>query len=174
MCVLCISVLLAGQVSSPPHQTSVEDAATQGMANPKAGIAPGNLGQGIVVDAVKKSFEGEKAGLQPGDILLHWTRDTAEGEIASPFDLSWVEVEQAPRGAVTIEGLRGAEKQVWVLGPASWGLDARPNFSGDLLAIYLEGQKRATAGDSSGAMKLWRSAAVQAQGSQCKWLSACS
>jgi CHAT domain-containing protein/Tfp pilus assembly protein PilF len=156
--VLCIPALLVGQVASPRQQTSTEQAAAQSMADQRAGVTPGDVGQGVVVDSVKKSSEGEKAGLQPGDILLHWTRDAAKGEIASPFDLSWVEIEQAPRGSVSVEGFRGAEKRVWSLGQASWGIDARPNLSGDLLATYLEGQKLATAGKPSDAVKVWRSA----------------
>jgi len=64
------------------------------------------LGKGVVADAVKKDSESEKAGLQAGDILLSWSRGAAKGDIESPFDLAEIEVEQAPRGAVTIEGLR--------------------------------------------------------------------
>ncbi len=52
---------------------------------------------GITVESVAKYFEAEKAGLQAGDVLLSWSRGDAKGEIKSPFDLSAIEIEQAPR-----------------------------------------------------------------------------
>src|SRR5712692_2083384 len=128
------------------------------------------LGKGVIADAVKKDSDAERAGLQVGDILLSWTRDGSKGEIESPFDLPLIEVEQAPRGAVTIEGLRGTEKRVWVLRPGSWGLHVRPNLIEPLLAIYLEAQKLAAAGESQDATTLLRSAADKSQQSQSSWL----
>jgi len=126
------------------------------------------LGKGVVADAVKKGSEAEKVGLQVGDILLSWARTDAKGDIESPFDLSLIEVEQAPRGAVTIEGLRAAEKYVWVLGPSSWGIHVRPNLPESLDA---EGQKLTAAGKNQEATQYWRSAAQAAQGSQPEWLA---
>src|SRR5260370_18867083 len=103
---------------------------------------------GITVESVAKYFEAEKAGLQAGDVLLSWSRGDAKGEIKSPFDLSAIEIEQAPRGSVTFEGLRGAERETWVMGPDDWGIKARPDLPPDLLSIYLEGQELAKAGRS--------------------------
>src|SRR5215471_6117679 len=100
-CVLCISALMAGQTSSPTHPKSAADIAAQRIGSEKTGVASNPLSSGIVVDAVNKNSEGEKAGLQPGDILLDWTRGNAQGTIESPFELSEIEVEQAPRGDVT-------------------------------------------------------------------------
>src|SRR5216684_1775939 len=75
-------------------------------ANPLEGLA-----KGIVVEEVNsKDFKANKAGFQEGDILLDWVRDDTRGEIESPCDLFQIEIEQASRGAVRIEGLRGAEK----------------------------------------------------------------
>ena len=101
---------------------------TPSTESPASAKAPVELGRGVVIETVKKNSEAEKAGLQEGDILLRSARGAAQGEIESPFDLSWIEIEQAPRGAVTIEGLRGADKKVWTLGPGSWGIEARPNL----------------------------------------------
>ena len=143
---------------------------TPSMERPASAKAPAEFGRGVVIEAVKKNSEAEKAGLQEGDILLHWARGAAQGEIESPFDLSWIEIEQAPRGPVTIEGLRGTDKKVWTLGPASWGVDARPNLPESLLPIYLEGQKLATAGKLQDAAERWQSAARKAQASQSAWL----
>src|SRR5579864_400572 len=71
----------------------------------------------VVVEQVAKNSEAETAGLQAKDILLKWNRADASGEIKSPFDLSEIETEQAPRGDVTLEGLRGTEVRTWTLGP---------------------------------------------------------
>ncbi|HLQ52182.1 MAG TPA: tetratricopeptide repeat protein, partial [Terriglobales bacterium] len=126
------------------------------------------LGKGVIADAVKKDSEAERAGLQVGDILLSWTRDGSKGEVESPFDLPLIEVEQAPRGAVTIEGLRGTEKRAWVLGPGSWGIHVRPNVPESL---YVEGQKLVAAGKTQDAAQYWRSVVQAVQGSQPSWLA---
>jgi len=131
--------------------------------------APEPLKRGVVVESVTKNAEAEKAGLQEGDILLTWTRGAVRGEIESPFDLSQAETEQAPRGAVSFEGLRGVEHLVWVLRPP-WGVIARPNFRGNLLVLYQEGQKLAKAGKPTKAADLWRVAAGEAQKSPASWL----
>jgi CHAT domain-containing protein/Tfp pilus assembly protein PilF len=128
------------------------------------------LNPGIVIESIAKYSEGEKAGLQEGDVLLDWHRDDAQGEIASPFDLSEIEVEQAPRGVVTVGGVRGTEKRVWVLGQARWGVDARPNLPEGLLTLYLEGQKLAKARKLQDAVGRWRLAADTAKESPSNWL----
>src|SRR6266852_7034411 len=126
------------------------------------------LGKGVIADAVKKDSDAERAGLQVGDILLSWTRDGSKGEIESPFDLPLIEVEQAPRGAVTIEGLRGTEKRVWVLGSGSWGLHVQPSLPESL---SVKGQKLVAAGNIQDAAQYWRSAAQAMQDSQPAWLA---
>ena len=142
-----------------------------GQTVPDSGMAsnakaPVELRKGMVVDAVKKNLEGDRAGLQPGDILLNWVRGDARGEVKSPFDLSQVEIEQAPRGAVTLQGLRGSEGRVWVLGQEKWGFDTRPNFPESLLAVYLEGQKLAAEGKLHEAAERWQMAARTANDAQ--------
>jgi CHAT domain-containing protein/Tfp pilus assembly protein PilF len=126
------------------------------------------LGKGVVTDAVKKYSEAEKAGLQTGDILLSWSRGETKGDIESPFDLSEIEVEQAPRGPVTFEGLRGTEKRIWVLGPSSWGLHVQANLP---VSLYVEGKKLTAAGKTQEATEYWRSAAQPMRDSQPSWLA---
>ncbi len=121
------------------------------------------LKPGIVVESIAKYSEGEKAGVQEGDVLLSWSRGDTKGEIESPFDLSNIEIEQVPRGNVTIEGFRGVDKRFWALGPDDWGIKARPNLPQNLLSIYLEGQELAKAGTLNEAPERWRSAALEAQ-----------
>ena len=105
-----------------------------------------DLREGTVVEKVSQYGEAEKAGMQAGDLLLRWSRDNtneAKGKIQSPFDLMEIETEQSPRGKVTIEGTRGAESHVWILEPGEWGLETRPNLSGNLLIAYRQGQEPA-------------------------------
>jgi CHAT domain-containing protein/tetratricopeptide (TPR) repeat protein len=121
------------------------------------------LKPGVVVEAVLKNSEAQKAGLQPGDVLLGWNRGAAQGEIESPFDVSLAEIEQAPRGNVTLEGLRGTEKRAWSIGPDDWGVKTRPQLAGNLLSLYLESAELAKLGKTREAAERWRRAAVEAQ-----------
>jgi CHAT domain-containing protein len=57
-------------------------------------------------------------------------------------------------------------KQSWVLGDARCGIDARPNFSGELLAIYLDGEKLRKTGKASATLDLWRPTVRATQGAQ--------
>jgi len=125
---------------------------------------------GIVIETVTKNSEAERAGIQAGDILLTWTRSDAKGALESPFDLSLVEIEQAPRGKVTLQGLRGEEQRSWMIGPDAWGIEARPNFQGKVLKIYQEGQELAGAGRFSEAAERWRVAAAEGQIPRTMWV----
>jgi CHAT domain-containing protein/Tfp pilus assembly protein PilF len=133
--------------------------------------AAAELKPGLVVESVAKNSEGEKAGLAEGDVILSWSRGNLSGQIDSPFDLAEIETEQEPRGEVTLQGTRGGRKQAWVIGAGEWGIRARPDLAGSLLAIYLDGQALATAGKLSDSAERWRSAAVEGQKYQCSWLS---
>lgn len=124
---------------------------------------------GSVVEAVAKNSEAEKAGLQEGDLLLGWSRGNDQGEIISPFDLSLIEIEQAPLGKVTLEGIRGTEDRTWIIGPDTWGITARPNLPPDSLSIYLDGQQLAKAGKLSAAARRWKQAVTVTSAS---WLKA--
>jgi CHAT domain-containing protein/Tfp pilus assembly protein PilF len=149
--------------------TLISSAPAQGsQGNP----TPAEIKPGVVVEKVTEHGEAEKAGVQPEDILLEWSRGDAQGKIRSPFDLTEMEIEQAPRGVVTIKGLRGSESRVWKLGPASWGIKARPNFPESLLARYREGQQLLNSGKPAEAAGRWRTIANQLDGSLSVWLLA--
>jgi CHAT domain-containing protein/Tfp pilus assembly protein PilF len=111
---------------------------------------------GIVVEKIATDSAAERAGVKEGDVLTTWSRGDAKGELKSPFDLADLEIEQAPRGTVTLEGSSGADGRVWQLGPANWGIDARPVLSGTLLTNYREGQDLAHAGKVHEALERWR------------------
>lgn len=76
----------------------------------------------------------------------------------------------APRGAVTLEGMRAAGKQRWVLGPDTWGIAAQPDLPEDVLLIYREGRELAKAGKPADAAARWRAAAATAAKHSCAWL----
>jgi len=131
---------------------------------------------GVVVEKVAPHGESEKAGLQEGDILLAWSRGDNKGEIQSPFDIMDVETEQGRLGGVKLEGLRGAarQRQTWSLGPSSWGLTTRPNFSEPLLSSYLQGQELANRGKAAEiveATKRWKELARQSSAAMASWLA---
>jgi len=129
--------------------------------------AEAELKQGVVVESVAKNSQGEKAGLAEGDVILSWARGDVKEEIGSPFDLSEIEMEQEPLGRVT---LQGETKQAWIIGPGKWGVQARPNFAGNLLTVYRQGQELAKDGKFDDATARWRDAANDRGSSQCSWI----
>jgi CHAT domain-containing protein/Tfp pilus assembly protein PilF len=156
------ALLLFFAATSVPGQTASNPA--QGMARCV------DLKPGIVVESVAKNSEAEKAGLVEGDVLLTWKRGDLKGEIRSPFDLSEIEIEQEPRGQVTLEGTRGEAKETWAIGPDKWGLGTRPNLPDSLLTLYQDSQHLAKAGKLAEAAQRWRTSADEG-GLRCSWLS---
>jgi CHAT domain-containing protein/Flp pilus assembly protein TadD len=134
-------------------------------------LAPPSLKTGIVVDWLTKNSQAEKAGIQPGDILISWSRGDAKGAFVSPFDLPYIRFEQASRGMVRIDGLRGAKKQSWLLGSDTWGIAGRPNLREPLSTIYQEGQQLAQVRKGKEAADRWRAAATLPETSSVSWLS---
>ena len=108
--------------------------------------SPEVLSQGVTVESVVKGTQADRLGIRPGDVLLSWSRGAEKGTFDSPFLVTYVAIEQASRGLVTVSGLRGAHKRTWVFGPDTWGLQARPNFLGSCLRIYEEAIQLASSG----------------------------
>jgi len=159
----------------PLLMTLLLTSSVPGQQNPNPQDSALQISPGVVVEKVVEHSEGEKAGLQKGDVLLLWSRGDTKGEIQSPFDLTEIETEQAPRGTVKLDGLRGTEKQAWTLGPRTWGLNTSPNFPGTFLTSYREGQELAKAGKPeqiNKAAERWIELASQCSNSQARWLPA--
>ena len=89
---------------------------------------------GAIVEKVAPHSPGAMAGLLPGDLILSWSSKASQGVIHSPYDLLPLELEEAPRRAVTLRGRRGREERVWVLAAGDWGVVTRP--TGDGLASW--------------------------------------
>lgn len=134
-------------------------------------VAVPAIAKGIVVERLTRGAEAEKAGVRPGDILLNWLHGDQKGTFESPFDLPYVRFDQASRGTVKIEGLRGRERRTWRLGWDVWGIVARPNFHGNLLSTYREGQEAAGTGNIERAVARWRAAAETEQISDSPWIA---
>lgn len=96
------------------------------------------ISPGLVVESVRKGGAAALSGIQPADILLGWSRGPSSGELLSPFDLRWVEAEQAPRGTIILTGRRGNEPRRWTIQPGRWEAEVRPGLPGDLLAFHQE------------------------------------
>src|SRR5262249_41476892 len=141
------------------------------------GVARGAPGQpppaarGLRVERVKPLFEAAKAGLQAGDVLLRWARGEERGELESPFELAWLEIEQAPRGAVRLEGLRGGESQYWTLHERGWSMSVRPALPASIESLYDEGLALVQSGKAADAAQRWR-AAAQTPTEAPRWLPA--
>jgi CHAT domain-containing protein/Tfp pilus assembly protein PilF len=114
---------------------------------------------GLIVESLVKGEEGERAGIRRGDILLTWSRGSARGDLDSPFRLFYLANEQASRGPVTIAGIRGSAKKVWIVGADDWGIGARPNFQDGLLSLYEQGLQLAKEKRLDDAVARWREAA---------------
>jgi hypothetical protein len=123
-------------------------------AGPPQAALPSSSNAGVVVDEVRKGSNAEQAGLQVGDVLLKWNRAEASGRFESPFDVSYVDVEQSPRGSVVVEGLRGTEAHNWRLAPNVWRFKARPQLSAKVLSDYLEAQKISESHPADAAQRL--------------------
>lgn len=81
----------------------------------------------VALDVLGHGAAG-RAGLRAGDRLASWERGGESGPLSSPFALARVEVEQAPRGAVTLRGRRGWRAHSWTLPAGSWELEVRPGL----------------------------------------------
>ncbi len=96
-----LTALVCGQVAVKSSQASTTDAQK-------------DRDRGIVVERIARNSVGEKAGLKEGDILSRWSRGDSAGQTDSPLDLSEIEVEQSPRGGVTLTGVRGTESKTFL------------------------------------------------------------
>lgn len=119
---------------------------------------------GVVVEEVVDGFAAHKAGLRPGDTLLRWQRaasspanpEPADGAIDSPFDLVEVEIEQAPRGELTLSGTRDGERLLVSLSPGKWKVEARPRLAEAELELYQRAQALIDKGELAQGLSLWR------------------
>ncbi|HSM87195.1 MAG TPA: CHAT domain-containing protein [Candidatus Limnocylindrales bacterium] len=139
---------------------------------PASGQVPGSSasGEGVIVESVAHGGGAEAAGLRQGDIILAWSGVQAGGRIASPYDVTWLETEQAPRGPVILDGRRGAEALVWRITLDDWGIKVRPPFPERLADPYNRGAALARTGKLKEAAQAWNQAAEGVTADDPPWL----
>ena len=127
--------------------------------------------KGLVVESVSNHSIAQRQGIHPGDLLLGWKRAGRTGEFESPFDLAFIFLEEAPRGPITITGIRGPHHLKWVLGSDTWGISVRPNFEDPVLSIYLQAEDFIKAGKVDEATDQFRKAATFASATDSPWMA---
>jgi CHAT domain-containing protein/Tfp pilus assembly protein PilF len=140
-------------------------------ADPRQSAA--SLAQGVRVQEIQKDSAAEAAGLQVDDVIEAWSRDTRVGNIRSPFD--WVEVfnEQAPRGTMTLRGLRANQPRQWSLempGRRGWGLTVEPLMRLDLMPSSHQCWELGQAGKNDDASQCWRSLLEEINSTDPPWV----
>lgn len=147
--------LRAAVERSPGNAALAEElAAIEGQLEDDRAVLP----EGVVVEEIAPGSAAERAGLQPGDELTAWSSESGgSGALRTPFDLGSVRIEQAPRGVVKLRGFRGREEKTWHVPLGVWGIEDRPAFTPDLLALYEQGRPRIATGDLDAGVALWRS-----------------
>ncbi|MEM7354780.1 MAG: CHAT domain-containing protein [Acidobacteriota bacterium] len=123
----------------------------------------GGQGAGVVVEIVHEGFAAHRADLRPGDLLVGWERAAsppanplpASGAIDSPFDLIEIEIEQAPRGELTLSAMRDRRRMAIVVPVGNWRLRTRPRLSTAGLAAYEDAAALIDQGAIDQGLALW-------------------
>lgn len=129
--------------------------------------AQGHAEHGVVVETIGAASTALPAALRPGDVVTGWERSSsspadrsgAQGVVRSPLDVTAIEIEQAPRGVVTLRGHRGGRPLSVVMPNGPWQLATRPAMRSDVLEHYSEGRRLAAEGKLDAALASWTSAA---------------
>jgi CHAT domain-containing protein/Tfp pilus assembly protein PilF len=124
---------------------------------------------GVVVEEVSKGSSGEKAGIRVGDVLTAWERpanpvtEKGEGKIESAFDWMWLEMEQGPRGMVSVRGQRDGKETIFQIPMGDWGVKVRPQFDDGVLRTYTEGRVAISLKELERGIALWDTSARSAE-----------
>ena len=131
-------------------------------------VAQDRATRGVVVESVTPGSAGQRAGVQPGDVLTAWERSGSAGQpsvrgtLGSPFALSEIEIEQAPRGSVTLRGTRAGERLTLTVPAGRWQINARPAMRQRAAALYSRGREHAAADQLDRAVADFSNAATAA------------
>ncbi|MEM8930715.1 MAG: CHAT domain-containing protein [Acidobacteriota bacterium] len=110
---------------------------------------------GVVVERIGKPSAASAAGLRAGDVLVSWERrpttpglDADGGTFDSFIDFSVVVAEQAPRGPILLQVLRGDEPLTLEVGWGPWSVVVRPVLSATLAERLTRARERIEDGDA--------------------------
>jgi len=141
------------------------------------GDRPQQRPPGVVVLEVGADGGAAAAGIEVGDELTAWRRAAAPpanpvaagGELHSPFDLRAVEIEQEPRGAVTLVGVRDGSRFESELPPRRFRLEVRPVVGAEEAAQFDIAESKLDAGRiEEGARDLERLAGEVSRIGECR------
>jgi len=126
---------------------------------------------GVIVERVTPGGTAATAGLELGDVLVEWSRAASppanpapeSGRLLSPFDVREVEVEQSPRGELTVSGRRGDKPLQVVIPPGRWRMDTRPAFDPAMQTAYLAALAAIETGDVPAGVSALESLAASAR-----------
>jgi CHAT domain-containing protein len=125
-------------------------------------------GPGVVVERVPSGSAVEGSGPRPGDVLTSWRRLAAssraveaEGLLDTPFDLTRVDIEERPRGTITLLGTRDGAPFSWTMTNEAWWLTVRPRGPAWLLERDARAAGRVAKGRRHKAVREWRKAAAR-------------
>ncbi len=88
----------------------------------------------MVTERVQPGSAAARAGVRSGDVLLSWRREglpSPRSEFRIPSDITRVEIEEGPRGAIHVVGLRDNGVRIFELPQGAWGLTTRASDGGD-------------------------------------------
>jgi len=145
-----------------------------------SGTETGPPAEGVVVVSLQEEGTAWKAGLREGDHLLSWTREAApphhpkseKGAFATPFDLTFVEMEECPRGPITLAGRREGQPFSAKVAPGKWKIEARPVLSPTEVRAWEGAVEAAGTDDGSQGMEGFRTLAETLAGRGRKSLAA--
>jgi CHAT domain-containing protein/Tfp pilus assembly protein PilF len=125
---------------------------------------------GVVIEDVKPDSAAQGAGLKVGDAILSWSRGTDTGKTESPFDWIDLEVEQIPRGPVTLRGIRGSREKSWTLSNTLEGVTTRPMLRPELMTLWQRCRELEKAEKWLEAAEGWRAIIGQVKITDPMWL----
>jgi len=85
---------------------------------------------GVKVVSVEKESAAARAGLQAGDIVSGWTQGRMTGAITDAFYFDFLARERAPRGSLTLTGLRSGKAASWTISNDDWKTRTIPVLPG--------------------------------------------
>ncbi len=134
------------------------------------GATPG----GPVVEELGPTTGGVAFDLRVGDVLTHWRRSTAGGQLESPFDFERVLLDELPRGSVEVSVLRAGQPRHVVIAVGGPGITLRPGFAVKQLELYSAGRQQIAEGALENGVALWQQLseqlAVTGQHHRAAWL----
>lgn len=109
-------------------------------------LLPGGAA-GVLVEEVEPGLAADRAGLRADDTLIGWRGARAAGSFDTPFDLAWVEENEAPVADLVLEIGRLEERLEVELPEGAWGLRVGPALDASRLPVWRQARGDLTGDD---------------------------